>query len=103
MMLLSDIIAESKATEKEALFAEQKGQKDYEDIEAEEKEKEVFDQGDKRVTGGDILKLGEVGQTLHKSCDFTIDHFDDRQAKRAGEMEALKQAKAIFSGANFAL
>merc|ERR1719455_10743 len=39
---------------------------------------------------------------LHKSCDFTLKNFDIRQAARDQEVEALRQAKAILSGAKFA-
>ena len=38
---------------------------------------------------------------LHKSCDFTIKNFDIRQSARDQEVEALRQAKAILSGAKF--
>jgi len=38
---------------------------------------------------------------LHEGCDFTLDNFEVRQEAREGEVEALKQAKAIFSGAGF--
>ena len=38
---------------------------------------------------------------LHKSCDFVMKNFDIRQAARDQEVEALRQAKAILSGAKF--
>merc|ERR1719261_2034468 len=38
---------------------------------------------------------------LHKSCDYTLKNFDLRQAARQSEMEALKQALSILSGAAF--
>merc|ERR1719453_2404544 len=38
---------------------------------------------------------------LHKSCDFVLKNFDIRQAARDQEVEALRQAKAILSGAKF--
>merc|ERR1719240_122042 len=40
---------------------------------------------------------------LHKSCDFTLKNFDIRQEARDQEVEALRQAKAILSGAKFSL
>merc|ERR1719183_3083982 len=36
---------------------------------------------------------------LHKSCDYTLKNFDLRQTARTSEMEALKQALSILSGA----
>merc|ERR1719478_480440 len=38
---------------------------------------------------------------LHKSCDFTLKNFEIRQTARDQEVEALRQAKAILSGAKF--
>ena len=38
---------------------------------------------------------------LHKSCDFVLKNFEIRQAARDQEVEALRQAKAILSGAKF--
>jgi len=119
MGLLENIIAESKETEADALAAENEAQVAYEsfvkdtnkeisamasqittdmEVEAEDEKKEVEDESDKRATTQDILKLGEVNGNLHEACDFTVDHFDERQTKRADEIEALKQSTAIFSG-----
>jgi hypothetical protein len=38
---------------------------------------------------------------LHKACDFILQNFDIRQEARDQEIEALAQAKAILSGADF--
>ena len=38
---------------------------------------------------------------LHKSCDFTLKNFDVRQEAMSQEIEALNQAKAVLSGADF--
>merc|ERR1719235_905881 len=118
--LLESVIDESKETEEDALAAENDAQAAYEafvkntnaalktmqesivtdeEIIAKDTKKEVEDEGDKRATVQDLLKLGEMSSTLHEACDFTVDHFSERQEKRAGEMDALKQAEAIFAGA----
>jgi len=39
---------------------------------------------------------------LHSSCDFLLQNFDLRKAARANEVESLKNAKSVLSGANFA-
>merc|ERR1719240_1621802 len=57
--------------------------------------------GDLKSTEMDLLKLAEYKMNLHTQCDFVMKYFDIRQQKRAEEIEALQQAKAIFSGANF--
>eukprot|EP00811_Abedinium_folium_P015723 NODE_24674_length_615_cov_1.491803.p1 GENE.NODE_24674_length_615_cov_1.491803~~NODE_24674_length_615_cov_1.491803.p1 ORF type:complete len:121 (+),score=43.43 NODE_24674_length_615_cov_1.491803:206-568(+) len=43
--------------------------------------------------------LGNYKTQVHKSCDYLIKNFDIRQATRLKEVEAVRQAKAIMSGA----
>jgi len=53
---------------------------------------------------GVVLELEELAKynmELHTSCDFVLKNFDLRQAARDEEIQALKQAKAILSGAKF--
>merc|ERR1719240_2297432 len=38
---------------------------------------------------------------LHQSCDYILKNFDARQEARASEMDALKKAEPILSGAKF--
>jgi DNA repair exonuclease SbcCD ATPase subunit len=38
---------------------------------------------------------------LHAECDFIIENFDMRKAARENEVEGLKNAKSVLSGANF--
>lgn len=45
--------------------------------------------------------LSLTTQDTHAGCDDLITHFDDRQAARDEEVEALRQAKDILSGAEF--
>merc|ERR1719262_1648032 len=54
--------------------------------------------GDLKTTVTDILSLDDMAKSLHDQCDFLLDHFTERQAKRSQEIDALNQAKAIFSG-----
>merc|ERR1719190_134117 len=39
--------------------------------------------------------------SLHGECDWLLQYFDVRKAARAGEVESLKQAKAVLSGADY--
>merc|ERR1719230_610920 len=39
---------------------------------------------------------------LHANCDFLIENYDLRKAARENEIESLKNAKSVLSGANFA-
>jgi hypothetical protein len=48
-------------------------------------------------------ELGNIKQylaTLHADCDFLVDNYDLRKAARANEVEGLKNAKSVLSGAN---
>merc|ERR1719313_802432 len=63
-----------------------------------DEEKEVADEGDKRHTAGEIRGLEGVADTLHDNCDYDIEHFSERKEAREAEQEAMKEAKAIFSG-----
>lgn len=38
---------------------------------------------------------------LHANCDWLLQNFDVRQEARAGEVDSLKKAKAILSGADY--
>jgi hypothetical protein len=119
MFLLESIIKECKDTEEDATHAENSAQEGYEEyvketnniiktmqdqiiadeaIEAKDAKKEAEDEGDKRTTINDIDNLEDMSDTLHGECDFTVNNFGERQGKRADEIEALKQSKAIFSG-----
>merc|ERR1719422_2326547 len=41
--------------------------------------------------------------SLHAECDWLLQYFDARKEARAGEVESLKSAKAVLSGADYAL
>merc|ERR1719399_1644748 len=110
MFLLDSIMKECADTEEDATHAENSAQSDYEEYVKETNnaiktmqdqivnDEAIESKGDKRTTDNDLDILEDVADTLHGECDFTIDHFGERQGKRADEMEALKQSKAIFSG-----
>ena len=49
----------------------------------------------------ELEQLSNYNGQLHTSCDFVVKNFELRQTARGEEIEALKQAKAILSGAKF--
>merc|ERR1719146_231692 len=55
----------------------------------------------KTATDKDLSLVNGVIQDLHVSCDFLLQNFDLRKEARTNEVESLKNAKAILSGANF--
>merc|ERR1740123_1290477 len=41
--------------------------------------------------------------SLHSECDWLLQYFEVRKQARVGEVESLRRAKAVLSGADFAL
>merc|ERR1711904_256945 len=122
MGMIQQIINDAKAMEAETIRSEEDAQKAYEDfvkdtnasIEAKSKdivnksetkaEKEadlVTTKESKEATMLELEQLANYKAELHSSCDFVMKNFEIRQTARDEEIEALKQAKAILSGAKF--
>merc|ERR1719409_2188699 len=54
----------------------------------------------------DEKELGATLQyihSLHNECDWLLQYFDARKEARAGEVDALGNAKAVLSGADYSL
>jgi chromosome segregation ATPase len=49
----------------------------------------------------ELLNTLQYIQSLHLECDWLLQHFDQRKAARASEVDALGKAKAVISGADF--
>merc|ERR1719433_301555 len=122
MNLLQQIISDAKAMEAEAIRAEEDAQKAYEDFvkdtnrSIESKSKDVVNKSSSKAKAEadlveaqntkdsvmlELEQLSNYDAQLHSSCDFVLKNFEIRQTARDEEVEALRQAKAILSGANF--
>jgi uncharacterized small protein (DUF1192 family) len=122
MGMLEQIMRDTETLEAEAIKAESDAQKAYETYvkdtnkSIEEKTRDITNKTEEKATAdGDKVAAEEAKETamneqqqlmnenadLHKSCDFTLKNFDIRQTARDQEVEALRQAKAILSGAKF--
>lgn len=55
----------------------------------------------KSGTTGDLDLVTTYISDLHAKCDFILQNFDLRKEARTNEVESLKTAKAILSGASF--
>merc|ERR1719378_1713775 len=120
--MIEQIISDAKAMEAETIRAEEDSQKAYEDYvketnsSIEAKNKDIINKSEVKATSeGALVKakegkesvmvelqqLSNYNAELHGSCDFVTKNFEIRQTARDEEIEALKQAKAILSGANF--
>jgi hypothetical protein len=122
MGMMKQIINDAKAMEAEAVRDEEDAQKGYEDFvkdtnkSIEEKNLEADNKAETKAKAEqdkveahkefesvmtDLEMLANESADLHESCDFILKNFEIRQSARDQEMEALKQAKAILSGAKF--
>jgi len=51
----------------------------------------------------ELMATLEYIGSLHADCDWLLKFFDMRKEARAGEIDSLKKAKAVLSGADFSL
>merc|ERR1719166_580116 len=51
----------------------------------------------------ELMATSKYIASLHGECDFLLKYFDARREARAGEVDSLKRAKAVLSGADFSL
>jgi len=119
MMMIESIVEESVQVAADAAKAEQDAQTGYEHFVkdsnaaidslnkgiAEKTSANADAKADLARTGADfkdtmsqILDLANYAQEVHTQCDFTLKQFDNRQAARTKEIEALVEAKNILSG-----
>mmetsp|Transcript_18247 Transcript_18247/g.29180 ORF Transcript_18247/g.29180 Transcript_18247/m.29180 type:complete len:774 (+) Transcript_18247:55-2376(+) len=121
MGLLTQIIDESKALEKEALKGEAEAQATYESFVKEsdaviaQLSKGVATKAEKisssqveleqaksdlASTGDELASLEQYKADLHQQCDFVLQNFNIRQQARLQEIEAIQKAKSFLSGMN---
>lgn len=122
MQLLEKLIHEAKDLEKESINGEQQAQAQYESVISDTngsvaalmktvatktKEKAMATkektetEGDLADTVTELQELEKYNSKLHGECDYIVNNFSIRQEGRSQEIEALKQAKQILSGADF--
>jgi len=122
MGMIQQIINDAKNVENEAITSEADAQKNYEtfvkdsNASIDDKTKDMINKSEEQAkaeeelvktkethekTMLDLEGLSEEAADLHGECDFTLKNFEIRQSSRMQEMEALKQVKAILSGAKF--
>jgi len=114
---LTKEMTEAEATEKNA-------QEDYESAMADATEKRTTDNKsladkgkakaeleadleanseEKGVTTKALMATLQHIQSLHAECDWLLQYYQVRKEARAGEIESLKTAKSVLSGADFSL
>merc|ERR1719217_1175075 len=117
------MITDLKASLAESEFEEKTAQKDYTALMAASEDKRSTDaksMADQKAGKADLTeKLTQAKESmsitmkelenihgtissLHSACDFIIKNFEYRAEARTAEMEGLKNAKAVLSGASYA-
>jgi len=120
LIMLENIIEDANGVEKEAQSAEQEAQTNYEQFATESNasmeakmamivnlgeqlaanEQNVIQANeDLAATDAELEDLAKYKGDLHTACDFVLKNFDLRQGARTAEMDGLKQAIGILSGA----
>jgi len=120
LRMIEEVIADSRKTEDDAIASEQDSQAAYENLmketnqaitaalekisnmkgaKAQAEEDLVAAKDDLKANLDTLEELHETLGDLKGSCDYVLKNFDARQAARAAEMDALREAKAILSGA----
>merc|ERR1719433_2446087 len=49
----------------------------------------------------ELMATIEYIKSLHLECDWLVQNFDVRKEARSGEIDSLKKAKAVLSGADY--
>jgi len=122
MGLIEQIIADAKTMEADAIRSEEDAKEAYEAFvketndTIEAKQADIVNKSQKKAKGEtamveakeskenvvtELEQLANSEAQLHQDCDFILKNFSIRQTAREEEIEALKQAKAILSGAKF--
>lgn len=119
-MLSNDLKKDMQTAE----FEEKDSQEDYEQLMADSQKKRAADSKSVTTKEQNKAEADGVAETatsnlssaneelqankeyianLHKSCDFLVENYDFRKEARATEVDALKKAKSVLSGADYSL
>merc|ERR1740117_190178 len=120
--MMATIVSDLENDMKEAENAEKTAQKDYAELMADSQQTRAGDvksltgkgttkaqaedqlvatKETRSATSTDLKQVQTVTADLHVSCDFIMQNFDLRNEARGNEIEGLKNAKAVLSGASF--
>merc|ERR1711920_390668 len=86
--------AEKRRVDSESLADKESAKADLESKALKLKEEET-------ATMKEVLAKADTLKTLHLECDWLVGNYEVRKEARAGEIDALKKAKAVLSGADY--
>merc|ERR1712232_83887 len=125
VITMIDMLAQDLDKEmQEATTSENDAQTDYEKLMEDAKAKRAADsksiaekesskaelegelqthKGGKAAANKELAATLEYISGLHGECDWLVENHEARKAARAGEVESLKNAKAVLAGADYSL
>merc|ERR1719388_633597 len=83
--------------------ADSKTIEEKESLKAELETELVKTEDTKKVTTSELMATKEYISELHADCDWLLEKYDIRKEARTNEIEALKKAVAVLSGADYSL
>jgi len=119
-MMKADVEKETQELE----FAEKDAQGEYEEMTLDASEKRAANsksiaektgvkanlelelqkaKDDKMAGGKELFATKEYLSQIHDDCDWLLEKYEMRKEARANEVDALKKAKAVLSGADYSL
>eukprot|EP00747_Dinoflagellata_sp_TGD_P145797 gnl/TRDRNA2_/TRDRNA2_176625_c11_seq2.p3 gnl/TRDRNA2_/TRDRNA2_176625_c11~~gnl/TRDRNA2_/TRDRNA2_176625_c11_seq2.p3 ORF type:complete len:190 (+),score=81.81 gnl/TRDRNA2_/TRDRNA2_176625_c11_seq2:63-572(+) len=120
--MMDSLIADLDKEMQEAEVEEKNAQEEYEEFMSDSAEKRAIDskavtdkaaakadmetalsdaKSEQKMKFKEMMATEEVLSGVHGECDWLLQNFDARKAARSGEVESLKNAKAVLSGADF--
>jgi len=124
LAMIDALVGDLEKETQELKFEEKDAQEEYEQFVEDSADKRGNDsksitdkEGAKADAEGSLLKLEEESKVkmtenmhtmeslrdIHLDCDWLLQNFDTRKEARTGEIDALKKAKAVLSGADYSL
>jgi len=124
MAMMDILIGDLDKEMTEAETAEKDAQADYEEMMSDSKDKRRADSKSLQEKGSakaelegaleehkaqrmdaakELMATLEYIKSLHIECDWLVQNFEMRKEARAGEVDSLKKAKAVLSGADYSL
>merc|ERR1719161_2184014 len=117
--MMDKLKAELQTEITEMEVEEKNAQEEYEEMVKDAADKRAADtlsieekESAKAMSESDLVKAGDEDELmatkqyiadLHAECDWLLNNYDTRKEARAAEIEALKNAKAVLSGADYSL
>jgi len=122
--MMDMMVADVEKENQELAFQEKDSQEEYEEMTKDASEKRASNtksiaeksgtkaeletqliaaKDDKLAAGKELMGTKQYLGEVHDDCDWLLEKYDMRKEARANEVEALKKAKAVLSGADYSL